>query len=570
MTKKVYYLKIRANVALNGDIQLAEREIKALFSTYQFVYSDQIEEVKNHISLTETQIVSHTRKDITIGFIGYEPKIALDEIIKQLSFIQEIWFENQEEWDKLYAIRVGNYMCAVPFLAMSEFLTYSEKPNLSLVKQILSVISLQSTDTKLSKLICRANTSTPHVHGLHTYKAKFFPRFIRSLIVSETAQLNRKDKTILDPFVGSGTAVIEGALLGFQAKGVDIDKLSCLISQSKIDILQQSYSSIQRSVLSIYNQNRIINGQYVFPRSIARKFERNNIIEEQREHEQNITSWLEKVNYLKENKPIFQIAVSDALTRKFNIRMMGTGVGRFALEIQKTKLNTIVESNIKYSLQCSQVIEILRGIYNFTFQPPQIINGTATNTLLEEESIDFIITSPPYLPASSGREDYLVGKSISLTALAIMNENDMQLADVQSVGSMKNLNGERNGLPNSVYKLYDWLYQDELRHIKALPTLTYYQDIKKSLEDNYRILKKGAKAIYIIGKETIFYTSKTREVLYRVECDVIFKEIAQNVGFEILETIDIELDKKNKNARPRSLDKYYESAIILKKKTPSV
>jgi DNA modification methylase len=565
MRKKYYYLKIRANVALNGDIQLAEREMKALFSVYEFVYSDQIEQVENYVSLSKEQIIAHTRKDIIIGFIGYEPKISINEIIQQLSFIQEIWFENDKELDKLYAIRVENYVCAIPFLAMSEFLTYSEKPNLSLVKQILCVISLQSTDAKLSKLICRANTSTPHVHGLHTYKAKFFPRFIRSLIVSETEQLNRTSKTILDPFVGSGTAVIEGALLGFHSIGVDIDKLSCLISQSKVDILQQSYNSIQRSVVSIYNQNRVKNGQYVFPKNIARKFERNNIIEEQMEYEQNITNWLEKVNYLTENKPIFQIAISDALTRKFNIRMMGTGSGRFALEIQKTKLNTIIEGNIKYSLQCSQVIEILKGIYDFNFQVPQIINGTATNTLLENESIDFIITSPPYLPASSGREDYLIGKSISLTALSIMNENDMQLADTQSVGSMKNLNGEKKGLPNSVFELYDWLYQDELRQIKASPTLTYYQDIKKALEDNFRILKKGSKAIYIIGKETIFYTSKTREVLYRVKCDKIFKEIAQDVGFEILETVDIELNKKNKNARPRSLDKYYESAIILKK-----
>jgi ubiquinone/menaquinone biosynthesis C-methylase UbiE len=97
---------------------------------------------------------------------------------------------------------------------------------------------------------------------------------------------------------------------------------------------------------------------------------------------------------------------------------------------------------------------------------------------------------------------------------------------------------------------------------KALPTLTYYQDIKKALEDSFRILKKGGKAVYIIGKETVFYRSKTREVLYRVECDVIFKEIALNTGFQIIEIVDIELDKKNKNARPRSLDKYYESAII--------
>ncbi len=53
--------------------------------------------------------------------------------------------------------------------------------------------------------------------------------------------------------------------------------------------------------------------------------------------------------------------------------------------------------------------------------------------------------------------------------------------------------------------------------------------------------------------------------MYLVSCDEIFKEIAQKVGFEISEMIDIELDKKNKNARPRSLDKFFETAIILRK-----
>lgn len=36
----------------------------------------------------------------------------------------------------------------------------------------------------------------------------------------------------------------------------------------------------------------------------------------------------------------------------------------------------------------------------------------------------------------------------------------------------------------------------------------------------------------------------TKEILYRVECDKIFEEIAQMVGLKINEVIDIELDKK--------------------------
>jgi uncharacterized protein YutE (UPF0331/DUF86 family) len=61
-----------------------------------------------------------------------------------------------------------------------------------------------------------------------------------------------------------------------------------LIAQSKIDAFEQSYSSIQNSVVSIYTNNAKKNGQYEFPKHIARKFERNDIITEQKEYEQNI------------------------------------------------------------------------------------------------------------------------------------------------------------------------------------------------------------------------------------------------------------------------------------------
>ena len=50
-----------------------------------------------------------------------------------------------------------------------------------------------------------------------------------------------------------------------------------------------------------------------------------------------------------------------------------------------------------------------------------------------------------------------------------------------------------------------------------------------------------------------------------MNCDEIFKKIALEANFKLVEQIDIELNKKNLFARPRSKDKFYESIIILKK-----
>ena len=71
--------------------------------------------------------------------------------------------------------------------------------------------------------------------------------------------------------------------------------------------------------------------------------------------------------------------------------------------------------------------------------------------------------------------------------------------------------------------------------------------------------------MWVVGRESVFYTFRTREVRYRVACDALFEQIAESVGFELVDRLDIELDKRNRNARPRSKDPYFETAIVLRK-----
>ncbi|MBI5613364.1 site-specific DNA-methyltransferase, partial [Candidatus Gottesmanbacteria bacterium] len=43
-----------------------------------------------------------------------------------------------------------------------------------------------------------------------------------------------KNKTVLDPFCGSGTTLVEGILAGHTVIGIDIDPLSAMISKVKV------------------------------------------------------------------------------------------------------------------------------------------------------------------------------------------------------------------------------------------------------------------------------------------------------------------------------------------------
>ncbi|HEY2745123.1 MAG TPA: hypothetical protein VGL86_10890, partial [Polyangia bacterium] len=59
-------------------------------------------------------------------------------------------------------------------------------------------------------------------HGFHAYPARFHPLVCRRLL-AETA---RAGTVVLDPFVGSGTSLVETALRGATGRGVDANPLA--------------------------------------------------------------------------------------------------------------------------------------------------------------------------------------------------------------------------------------------------------------------------------------------------------------------------------------------------------
>jgi hypothetical protein len=75
------------------------------------------------------------------------------------------------------------------------------------------------------KLTNNTNTLT---HGLHRFPAKFIPQ-IPAWALSQFSPTGR----VLDPFMGSGTALVEGLVSGAQTIGVDIDPLAKLIAIAK-------------------------------------------------------------------------------------------------------------------------------------------------------------------------------------------------------------------------------------------------------------------------------------------------------------------------------------------------
>jgi hypothetical protein len=70
---------------------------------------------------------------------------------------------------------------------------------------------------------------TKHVHALHPYLGKFIPQLVETFL----RRYFRPGDRIFDPFVGSGTTLVEANAYGAHAVGCDISAFNCLLSRVK-------------------------------------------------------------------------------------------------------------------------------------------------------------------------------------------------------------------------------------------------------------------------------------------------------------------------------------------------
>lgn len=70
---------------------------------------------------------------------------------------------------------------------------------------------------------------TKHVHALHPYLGKFVPQLVETFLHRHF----HAGDTIFDPFVGSGTTLVEANVFGAHSIGSDISAFNCLLSRVK-------------------------------------------------------------------------------------------------------------------------------------------------------------------------------------------------------------------------------------------------------------------------------------------------------------------------------------------------
>ena len=94
-----------------------------------------------------------------------------------------------------------------------------------------TILSMKTLQEKVDKTNWEAEDQETRYlsHSIHRYSGKFIPFIARSVI----ELVSQEGETILDPYMGSGTTVLEALLLKRIALGVDMNPLGVLISKVK-------------------------------------------------------------------------------------------------------------------------------------------------------------------------------------------------------------------------------------------------------------------------------------------------------------------------------------------------
>src|SRR3990172_1233131 len=91
---------------------------------------------------------------------------------------------------------------------------------------------------------------TKHVHGLHPYLGKFIPQlvdvFLRRYIGT--------GEYVFDPFVGSGTTLVEASAFGASGLGCDISAFNCLLTRVKTTAY--SVGALEMELRATYERSR--------------------------------------------------------------------------------------------------------------------------------------------------------------------------------------------------------------------------------------------------------------------------------------------------------------------------
>jgi len=391
-------------------------------------------------------------------------------------------------------------------------------------------------------------------HGYHRYPAKFLPNVVKKLI--ETYAINTG--TIADVFAGCGTTLVEAKAHGIKSVGIDINPVAQLITKAKIkpvlpDVMNVEYKKLVTS-FSQYDANE------------CKNIELHDRIDYwfRPEEKKKIAFLYGKILSLNQDdvRNFFLVCLSHILKNCSRWLMSGTKP-----QIDPNK--TPAEPFQTFQFHCKKMMAKNHLFYteleknNYLDILCEIKLADARETQIRANSIDTIITSPPYVTS------YEYADIHQLTAYWYEYISNLSEFRKNFIGTFYSLNQHTNCKSKRAQQIVNDLLKKDDRTAKEVAN--YFNDMEVVGKEMYRIVKKNGYVCIVIGNTTVKDVKiNSAEIFFEILKSAGFKKedvIKRSIPNKLMPTIrDKNTGRFTKLSNPNSKLVYPDEFIIIVKK----
>lgn len=402
-------------------------------------------------------------------------------------------------------------------------------------------------------------------HGLHEYKGKFNPQIVRA--ISNVFGI-KKEQTVLDPFDGSGTTILECAHAGINAFGTDINPMACFIANAKVSALRIDPKTTAILLDKLKIKLSSPHGLTISDNDARLKY---------------LDSWIPKETLCVLETLRKEIEAEDPDVRKFLLVVASDLIRDYSyqepsdLRIRRRKtpfpktsfLDAYYQNAVKYLKRIEQV-QAIDGCVSKS-------SNHAVNCDIKQDNpyknvkFDAAITSPPYVTALP----YIDTQRISLVWLGLCEASEIATLEASLIGSREILKGEKNKwesiiaenksvLPNEIYSLVCSMNRslnekDGFRR-QAVPTLVYkyFAEMKAMFTNVKPMLKQNGLYGLVVGhnKTTLGGTE------YCIDTPYLLAVLAEDCGWKVEELFPLQTYKRYGLNAKNAINK--ETLVILR------
>ena len=406
------------------------------------------------------------------------------------------------------------------------------------------VDAVDKSDQNIGK---RQNSVAPQdrpIHDWYRFVLSFPPHLVRKYI--EDFQLT-DGATVLDPFCGTGTTVVEAKLRGLESIGIEANLFPHFASCVKTDWSVNPSTLAETAAEIAKNTQLILSDQGIsdpmpngserlllrkLPEAAAKTLIKNSISPLPLHKTLVLLEQINKLQHCEEHDHLI-LALGNALVTEI-------GNLRFGPEVGVGKLKTDVSVTEAWQRQVSKMEDDLRAVQGSDYPDSKIHLADARDlgSTLKPSSIDAVITSPPY----PNEKDYT--RTTRLESVVLGFYEDMaQLRRLKKTLLRSNTRGIYTNDNDDEWvsghtRIQQIAESIEHRRIKlgktsgfeklyARATKLYFGGMARHFALLRHVLKPNARLAYVVGDQASYL-----QVLIRT--GELLAEIAQDLGYQVV------------------------------------